>query len=209
MVENGILGSLQLFENIGNGFNNRGDARRNAAVQDGRGYGGHTRVAETGYGADANHGAETRRVADTRRVSNTSRAADEDISPSRVADTNRAGIGRTADTSRVTDTRRVNDTVRVADTSDPVQQRQRLDNLAKTNLSPSDYNQFTENMRSIDAKGVAGKLPAAEVWVVGHGDHGLTYDPGHMELVTDERSRPVWAAVARWILSHGGIRAVR
>ena len=36
-------------------------------------------------------------------------------------------------------------------------------------------------------------------WHVGAGDHGLTHDPGHMDLVTDRRSTPLWRAVAHWL----------
>jgi len=35
--------------------------------------------------------------------------------------------------------------------------------------------------------------------VLGRGDEGLTFDPGHMTLVTDPRSRPAWALAARFM----------
>jgi len=38
-----------------------------------------------------------------------------------------------------------------------------------------------------------------EVWEVGEGDFGLTYTPGHMPLIIDGRSRPVWSAISRWM----------
>ena len=34
---------------------------------------------------------------------------------------------------------------------------------------------------------------------VGKGDLGLSWDPDHMGLVTDERSRPVWRYLAEWM----------
>ncbi|MBW2254279.1 MAG: alpha/beta fold hydrolase [Deltaproteobacteria bacterium] len=40
---------------------------------------------------------------------------------------------------------------------------------------------------------------ALEVWEVGKGDFGLTYTPGHMPLVIDQRSRPAWLAISRWM----------
>jgi predicted alpha/beta hydrolase len=38
-----------------------------------------------------------------------------------------------------------------------------------------------------------------EVWEIGQGDQGLTYTPGHMQLVIDRRSRPAWLAISRWM----------
>ncbi len=38
-------------------------------------------------------------------------------------------------------------------------------------------------------------------WTVGGGDFGLPwgYEPDHMQVVTDPRSRPVWHAIAHWL----------
>ncbi len=41
----------------------------------------------------------------------------------------------------------------------------------------------------------------AEVWLVGAGDHGLTFDPDHMTVVTDDRARPLWDDVCAWMAS--------
>ncbi len=40
----------------------------------------------------------------------------------------------------------------------------------------------------------------ATIEVVGRGRWGLDFDPDHMSLVTDPRSRPLWERVAAWIL---------
>lgn len=47
-----------------------------------------------------------------------------------------------------------------------------------------------------------GTLPPAlfTFWEVGRGDHGLTRDPGHMDIITDNRSAPLWQGLAGWIL---------
>jgi len=37
---------------------------------------------------------------------------------------------------------------------------------------------------------------------LGRGDEGLTFDPGHMTLVTDPRSRPAWEIAARFLAEH-------
>lgn len=39
----------------------------------------------------------------------------------------------------------------------------------------------------------------ADFWLVGDGDHGLGFDPDHMTVVTDDRSRPLWGAIAEWM----------
>ena len=40
----------------------------------------------------------------------------------------------------------------------------------------------------------------ADFWFVRDGDHGLTHAPGHMTLVTAGSSRPIWQAIADWML---------
>lgn len=50
----------------------------------------------------------------------------------------------------------------------------------------------------VGARAFAQNVPTAEFRVVGRRT-GLLFDPGHMPLVTDERSRPVWHEVARWL----------
>ena len=45
----------------------------------------------------------------------------------------------------------------------------------------------------------AEQVPGAVFWCVGAGDSGLAFDPGHMGLVTDLRSRPLWERVAAWM----------
>lgn len=37
---------------------------------------------------------------------------------------------------------------------------------------------------------------------VGVGDHGLSWDPDHMGLLTDARSRPLWDWIATWMHAH-------
>lgn len=39
----------------------------------------------------------------------------------------------------------------------------------------------------------------AEFWLVGEGDHGLDFDPDHMSLVTEDRSRPLWDDILAWM----------
>ncbi len=39
----------------------------------------------------------------------------------------------------------------------------------------------------------------AEFRVLGRGDLGLSFDPDHMTLVTDPRSRPIWQEIHRWL----------
>jgi predicted alpha/beta hydrolase len=39
----------------------------------------------------------------------------------------------------------------------------------------------------------------AEFWRVGAGDHGLSFTPGHMGIVTDQRCRPLWRAIGGWV----------
>ncbi|MCA9695628.1 MAG: alpha/beta fold hydrolase [Myxococcales bacterium] len=46
----------------------------------------------------------------------------------------------------------------------------------------------------------------AEVWICGRGAHGLTFDPDHMQLVTDPRSTPLWRAVATWMSTRAQAR---
>jgi oxygen-independent coproporphyrinogen-3 oxidase len=48
------------------------------------------------------------------------------------------------------------------------------------------------------------RLAAAPVtlWVAGESDLG--YAPGHMELVTDPRSRPLWRRIAAWLAERLG-----
>jgi predicted alpha/beta hydrolase len=41
----------------------------------------------------------------------------------------------------------------------------------------------------------------ATTWLLGREDFGLTHDPGHMDLVTDVRSRPAWDAIAAWMVA--------
>jgi predicted alpha/beta hydrolase len=50
-----------------------------------------------------------------------------------------------------------------------------------------------------DVQRLMACVPTATVEIVGRGS-GLDFDPGHMQLVLDERCRPVWERVARWIL---------
>jgi predicted alpha/beta hydrolase len=40
----------------------------------------------------------------------------------------------------------------------------------------------------------------ADFWLVGDGDRGLAFDPDHMTVVTDERARPLWEAIAGWMV---------
>jgi len=46
-----------------------------------------------------------------------------------------------------------------------------------------------------------GRLEKADLdhRVYGKGDLGLTYSPGHVELVADPRSAPIWEAIADWM----------
>jgi len=37
------------------------------------------------------------------------------------------------------------------------------------------------------------------IWDAGRGEHGLDFDPGHMQVVTDHRCAPLWQEVADWI----------
>jgi predicted alpha/beta hydrolase len=39
----------------------------------------------------------------------------------------------------------------------------------------------------------------ADFRVVGRGDYGLSFDPDHMTLATDQRSRPVWLEITSWL----------
>jgi hypothetical protein len=57
-----------------------------------------------------------------------------------------------------------------------------------------------------DARGLVSRVPRAEVRVVGRSS-GLTFDPGHMEVVLDERARPAWEALAQFILTSVDERA--
>ena len=50
-----------------------------------------------------------------------------------------------------------------------------------------------------DARGFVAPVAHAEFRVVGR-ESGLPFDPGHMELVLDERARPAWNEVADFIL---------
>jgi predicted alpha/beta hydrolase len=50
----------------------------------------------------------------------------------------------------------------------------------------------------VGATNWARRLPGAEVRVVGRRT-GLPFDPGHMALVTDMRSAPVWESIASWL----------
>jgi hypothetical protein len=50
-----------------------------------------------------------------------------------------------------------------------------------------------------DARGFVATVAHAEFRVVGRAT-GLAFDPGHMPLVLDERSRPAWDEVADFIL---------
>lgn len=43
------------------------------------------------------------------------------------------------------------------------------------------------------------QIPGLAFWRVGRGDSGLAFDPGHMQLVTDPRARPLWERLARWL----------
>jgi predicted alpha/beta hydrolase len=52
-----------------------------------------------------------------------------------------------------------------------------------------------------DARGVIARLPNARLEIVGRRS-GMAIDPGHMALVLDERSRPAWELVARFILAN-------
>ena len=51
-----------------------------------------------------------------------------------------------------------------------------------------------------DARAVAARVPGAKFHVVGR-DSGLGFDPDHMGLVLDERSRPAWDQAAEFIRS--------
>lgn len=42
-----------------------------------------------------------------------------------------------------------------------------------------------------------------DLWRVGRPE-GLPFDPGHMELVTDPRCRPIWDRIAGWVVRAGG-----
>ena len=37
------------------------------------------------------------------------------------------------------------------------------------------------------------------IWAVGKNDYGLDFDPGHMDILTNNRSAPLWEAMADWI----------
>lgn len=50
----------------------------------------------------------------------------------------------------------------------------------------------------VGARAFADLVPTSEFRVVGRRT-GLAFDPGHMALVTDARSQPVWLDVARWL----------
>jgi pimeloyl-ACP methyl ester carboxylesterase len=50
-----------------------------------------------------------------------------------------------------------------------------------------------------DVKRLMAQVPSATVEIVGKAT-GLEIDPGHMQMVLDERMRPVWQRIARWIL---------
>jgi len=42
----------------------------------------------------------------------------------------------------------------------------------------------------------------AEFWLARRGAYGLGWDPDHMGLVTDRRSRPLWRELAAWMVAH-------
>jgi predicted alpha/beta hydrolase len=52
--------------------------------------------------------------------------------------------------------------------------------------------------RPVAARRFYAELPAARLEVVGS-TTGLGYDPDHMDLVTDQRSRPLWERIANYI----------
>jgi predicted alpha/beta hydrolase len=37
------------------------------------------------------------------------------------------------------------------------------------------------------------------MWLAGKGSHSLDYNPDHMEIITDIRSRPIWDDIADWL----------
>jgi hypothetical protein len=49
-----------------------------------------------------------------------------------------------------------------------------------------------------DIRGLVARIPGAEVRVYGRAS-GLPFDPGHMDLVLDERARPAWDELAEFI----------
>ena len=49
-----------------------------------------------------------------------------------------------------------------------------------------------------DARGLVAPVPGARVHVVGL-ESGLSFDPGHMATVLDERVRPVWEEIAAFV----------
>ncbi|MCB9756561.1 MAG: alpha/beta hydrolase [Myxococcales bacterium] len=46
--------------------------------------------------------------------------------------------------------------------------------------------------------------PRRDIWLCGQGTHGLEFDPGHMELASDPRARPLWRAIAAWMTAATG-----
>jgi predicted alpha/beta hydrolase len=57
-----------------------------------------------------------------------------------------------------------------------------------------------------DAREVAARLPNHTFEIVGRSS-GLGFDPGHMELVLDERCRPVWDRVAGFVAARAAVSA--
>lgn len=51
----------------------------------------------------------------------------------------------------------------------------------------------------VAARAWTERLGSATFWLVGEGDHGLTFDPDHMSVVTDERARTLWGDIATWM----------
>jgi len=49
------------------------------------------------------------------------------------------------------------------------------------------------------ARAWTSRIRSATLWYVGAGDRGLDFDPGHMALATDPRSRPLWEHIATWM----------
>lgn len=45
----------------------------------------------------------------------------------------------------------------------------------------------------------------AEFWLAQNGSFGLDFDPDHMTLVTEPRSRPLWKSIERWMRTALGV----
>lgn len=55
--------------------------------------------------------------------------------------------------------------------------------------------------RPTSANAWASRIPGGERWMVGGGAHGLKHAPGHMDLITSQRSWPMWQRMERWMVA--------